>query len=240
MIKQIYTAEEFSALPENGIEAGKIRALYFAYGAGYPFCRFYRQGNCYFSCLDGAYVICGEPQDTEELSQFLAINGYTEIFCTEVTADRLSESLEAVSAEIFVMRFSGGISSVEPDYAPPLSDVYSIVSEGFDIDFEPWYLDMSHRVRHGVTRCAVLDGEAALVIQHHINGEALISQVACRKDSRGKGYASRLVVSAACSLAPSEVYVLCEEQLVPFYEKCGFSFLGKKYVLSHRAGRIGE
>ena len=240
MIKQIFTEEDFSALPEKGIEAGKIRALYNAYGAKYPFCRFYRQGDCYISCLDGAYVVCGEPEDTTELSQFLSVNGYIEIFCAEATADVLSGSLEAEKAEIFLMCFNSGSSAVQPDYAPSLSDVYSIVSEGFDIAFEPWYLDMSHRVRHGVTKCAVLDDRAALVIQHDINGEALISQVACRMDSRGKGYASQLVVSAACSLASSEVYVLCEEQLVPFYEKCGFSFLIKKYVLSRRAGSAIE
>ena len=232
MKKQIYNAEEFSALPEKGIEAGKIRALYNAYGTKYPFCRFYRQGNCYISCLDGAFVVCGEPQDAAELSQFLTVNGYTEIFCAEVTADRLSESLEAVSAEIFLMCFSGGVIMAEPDFTPSLIDVYSIVSEGFDIPFEPWYLDMSHRVRHGVTRCAVLDDKTALVIQHDINGEALISQVACRKDSRGKGYALQLVTSVAASLAPSDVYVLCEDSLVSFYKKCGFEPVSVYCVLS--------
>ncbi len=232
MIKQIFTAEEFSALPEKGIEAGKIHALYNAYGTQYQFCRFYRQGDHYISALDGSFVLCGECTDYRELSEFLNMNGFAEVFCSEVTANALSAALKCDVSYINLMRFAGGAIETVFNDEPSLSEVYSIISEGFDIPFEPWYLDMSHRVRHGVTRCAVLADKASLVIQHDINGEALISQVACRKESRGKGYASQLVISVAASLAPSEVYVLCDDRLIPFYEKCGFKPVSVYCVLS--------
>lgn len=232
MIKQIFQQQEFSQLPEKGLEAQKIRALYLAYGAEYQFCRFYRQGGSYISALDGSFVICeGANADYDELADFFKMQGFAEIFCSAMAGKALSDKLGCSYSTVNLMKFRGGSPYAEFDDAPTLSDVYEIISDGFDIEFEPWYLDMSHRVRHGISKCCVLDGKAALVIQHDINGEALLSQVATCKDHRGEGLAKMLVTSVAANLAPNEVYVVCEDALVGFYEKCGFGFLGKKRVL---------
>lgn len=233
MIERILNADNFVCQAARGIEAGKINALYQAYGTKYDFCRFYRQGNCILSSLDGSFVICDDDSaDIEELADFLRMNGFAEIFCSESLGKALAEQLYADSSSVNVMRFdSSATNSSDFNAAPSLSDVYSIISEGFDIEFEPWYLDMSHRVRHGVSCCCVLDDKAALVIQHDINGEALISQVACRKACRGQGAASCLVKAVSASLAPSEVYVICEDSLIPFYEHCGFAFIGKNIII---------
>lgn len=232
MIQQLFEHSDLSALPEKGIEAQKIRALYNAYGAKYDFCRFYRQGNSYISVLDGSFVLSADDiADLEELAEFLQMQGFADIFCSKVVGKALSDRLGRGFDVVNLMKFSGGSVSAEFDSAPQLSEVYKIISEGFDIEFEPWYLDMSHRVRHGISKCCVLNGKAALVVQHDICGEALISQVASLKAHRGEGLAKKLVTSVAASLAPSEVYVLCEDALVGFYEKCGFAAFEKKCVL---------
>ncbi len=236
MIQRITSRDEFSQLPDKGIEAGKIRALLAAYGSDYDFCRFFRQGSTYVSALDGAYVISASGDaDVDELAQFFCMSGFAEIFCSATIGMSLAEKLSADHALINSMSFTGSVlPSAEYNSAPSLSDVYSVISEGFDIPFEPWYLDISHRVRHGVSVCCTLDEKAALVIQHNINGEALISQVACRKAYRGQGIAAGLVASVAAALAPSEVFVLCEDELIPFYEKCGFILAGNYSVISRR------
>lgn len=232
MIQQIFEPCELSALPEKGIEAQKIRALYNAYGAKYDFCRFYRQGNSYISVLDGSFVLClDSAADLEELAEFLQMQGFSDIFYSEAVGKALSDRLGRGFDIVNLMKFSGGSVSVEFDNEPSLSDVYKIISEGFDIAFEPWYLDMSHRVRHGISKCCVLDSKAALVIQHDINGEALLSQVATLKAHWGEGLAKKLVTSVAASLSPSVVYVVCEDALVGFYERCGFEAIEKKCLL---------
>ncbi len=232
MIKQIFEREDFSALPEKGLEAQKIRALHSAYGAKYDFCRFYRQGNSYISVLDGSFVICADSiADFDELADFLQMQGFSDIFCNEAVGKALSDRLGRGFDVVNLMKFSGGSVCAEFKVEPSLSDVYKIISDGFDIAFEPWYLDMSHRVRHGISKCCVLDSKAALVIQHDINGEALLSQVATLKAHRGEGLAKKLVTSVAASLAPSEVYIVCEDALVGFYEKCGFEAFEKKCVI---------
>ena len=234
MIKRITDPNELQTLPAHGIEAGKIRALFNAYGTEYDFCRFYRQENTFISALDGSFVVCAsENVDISELAQFFGMNGFAEIFCTVEIGTALSKMLAVSSSEVNLMHFEGSTTQRNDiNTTPLLSDVYSIVSEGFDIPFEPWYLDMSHRVRHGISVCCTLENKAALVIQHNINGEALISQVACGKVHRGQGIASRLVISVAAALAPSDVFVLCEAVLIPFYEKCGFRSAGKRTVIT--------
>ena len=232
MITQISDLREFDLMPQKGIEAQKIRALYLAYGTDYDFCRFYRQGSSYLSLLDGAAVLYADDSaDITEIAQFLMVSGCREVFCSTNAAAALAPLMNTSCTYVNLMRFCGQPYNAPLDTEPSLSDVYDIVREGFDIDFEPWYLDMSHRVRHGISQCRVLEEKAALVIQHDINGEALISQVATLKDHRGNGLASRLVRAAAHSLHPSEVYIICEDELVGFYRKCGFEESGKKCLI---------
>ncbi len=234
MINQIFSAEEITALPEKGIAAQKIRALYNAYDTSYDFCRFYRQGSSFISALDSSFVLCSSVDvDIDEISDFFRMSGFSDIFCTELVGTALAKELGASLGIINLLRYSNAEEISENiNLSPTLQDVYSIIKDGFDIEFEPWYLDMSHRTRHGVTRCCTLDNKAALVIQHDINSEALISQVACRTSNRGGGAASRLVKATAAMLAPSEVFVLCEDRLLPFYTKCGFLPVGKYAILS--------
>lgn len=233
MIKQIFGPDELAELPVKGLEAQKIRALFDAYGTKYDFCRFYRQGNGYISVLDGSVVVCEDVAcDYTELADFIRMQGFSDIFCSETAGKKLANALDGNCELVNLMKFSDGRSKCDFRTDMSLSDVFAIIREGFDIEFEPWYLDMSHRVRHGVTRCCTVDNKAALVIQHDINGEALLSQVASLKAHRGEGFAKKLVSSVAASLAPSEVFVVCKNSLTGFYEKCGFELLDKKCIIT--------
>lgn len=234
MIKCINFPEE-PALPEKGVEAQKIRALLRAYGTQYDFCRFYTSCHITLCDLNGGFVICENGEcDVEELAEFLSFNGFSDIFCSNDLGGRLKELLSCGSQTVNLMRFREKIpNSTETDVnkTPPLEDVYKILSTAFEIDFEPWYVDMSHRIRHGVSGARVLD-RSALIIQHNINGEALLSQIATTPERRGQGVASKLILSTCVELATSEIYIICEDKLLPFYEKIGFEKIAEKYVLT--------
>lgn len=241
MIARITAPEELERLPERGIEPQKIRALYKAYGAGYDFCRFFRQ-NCdtFLAALDGDFILSDGEADYGELAGFLSACGFGEIFCSEKSAKELSRHISADCHEIFLMRYSGGASASENiDRQPRLDEVYEILKTAFDIQYEPWYLDMSHRIRHGVSRCMILEG-STLTVQHDLNGEALLSQVAALPQGRGKGVTKRLIRVACSELAPSEVFVLCVKELTDFYRKCGFEVCGKKCLLKRSKAYSGR
>lgn len=236
MITRITSPKEFARLPEKGTEAQKIRALYKAYGAGYDFCRFYRQdGGTFAAILDGDIVLCGDEADYRELAGFISVCGFGSIFCSEKAAAGLAELIGAVCHRICLMRYAGGTAVENIDRQPCLDRVYEILKTAFDIQYEPWYLDMSHRIRHGVSRCAVL-GDSALTVQHDINGEALLSQIAAMPRGRGMGTTKRLIRAVCGELSPSEVFVLCERELAEFYRRCGFEAAGEKCLL-RRASR---
>ncbi len=232
MITRISALEDFLRLPVRGVEAQKIRALYKAYGAEYDFCRFYRQnGDTFIAVLDGDFVLCSGEADYRELAGFISVCGFVSIFCSEKAAAELTCILDAVSHKICLMRYAGGAAAIENiDRQPRLDKVYEILKTAFNIQYEPWYLDMSHRIRHEVSRCVILE-DSALTVQHDINGEALLSQIAALPCSRGKGTTKRLIRAVCSELAPSEVSVLCERELTEFYRKCGFEIAEEKCLL---------
>lgn len=104
MTERIYTAEQLSELPARGVEALKIQALFNAYGGSYEFCRFFRQGSTYLACLDGSFVICEDPGcDWEELAGFLAMNGFSDLFCSEAAGDMLRGKIPAEFSRVCLM-----------------------------------------------------------------------------------------------------------------------------------------
>ena len=230
MIQRIYEREQLQGLP-CGVESGKLLALFEAYGGGYEFCRFFRQfgsGEAFLAALDGSFVIAAaDNADFVELAQFLSVHGFTELFCSENAGEGLKPFLCTDFQRVRLMEYSGTKQgTLPPDISP--SEAWKIIGSRFEIPFEPWYLDISHRVRHGVSHC-FSDGKAALVLQHDINGEILLSQVSVLRQFEGMGYAGGLVRAVSAAL-PGRVQVICEDRLVEFYKKCGFCPVAVKCV----------
>lgn len=230
MIKCAKCPEEISFLSETGVEAQKIRSLLMAYGTKYDFCRFYTAKNLVIAQLIADFVVCelGEI-DVEELAEFLGFSCFSDIFCSEKIGPELEKELKVRREDVNLMRFAGVPEESDIEIISPY-EAYKIIKTGFNFEPEPWYLDMSHRVRHGVSQLYGLDG-AALAIQYNYNGEALISQVATLPENRGKGCAKRLISAVCAQLSESEIFVLCEDELLGFYEKIGFVPVGKKCCL---------
>ena len=234
MIRRVFSPDELARLPQKGVEAQKIRALLLAYGTKYDFCRFYVSEDVILCETDGSFVVCGigEPGALSELADFFGFNGFSEIFCSDIIGDVLLSQLDCGCQRVCLMRFCGvPVRCTEVDTEPSLDEVFRILSASFDIDYEHWYVDMSHRIRHNVAKARLL-GSSALIVQHDINGEALLSQIATLPSERGRGNASRLISSVCAELSPSDVYVICEDILLPFYGKLGFEKTSCKFIFS--------
>ncbi len=231
MIRRILAGEALE-LPKNGVEAQKIRALWMAYSSRYDFCRFYTSENAVICVQDGDAVLCvtGESCDFDELAEFFTFCGVGEIFCSEDTGKRLGKLIGYKAQPVNVMRFAGEPVSAEMEASPPLQEVFGVIQQAFllpDAAYEPWYLDMSHKIRHGVSKAYRLDGSVAIV-QYHQNGEALLSQVATLPAERGKGNAAKLIKAVCAEYVGSAVKIICTDELIPFYRKIGFVEESKK------------
>lgn len=233
MIKRAFFPDELAALPKSGIEAQKIRALLLAYGTKYDFCRFFFSENIILCEMDGCLVISelSEDFDVRELADFVSFCGFSEIFCSERLGERLAKNIRCNVEKINLMCFHGErVFNGELEKSPPLDKLFKIIKSSFDIDYGPWYTDMSHRIRHGVAKARTLDG-SALIVQHDLNGEALLSQIATLPECRRQGNAARLIRVVCGELSESSVYILCTDTLRPFYEKVGFVYSSTKMIL---------
>lgn len=233
MIRRVLLPDEMARLPQKGVEAQKIRALLLAYGTKYDLCRFYVSEDVILCETDGSFVACeiGEPDDLSELADFFKFNGFSEIFCSDTLGGRLSSYLKCGFQKVNLMRFCGvPVKCAELETEPPLDEVFGILSASFDIDYEHWYVDMSHRIRHNVAKARIL-GSSALIIQHDLNGEALLSQIATLSSERGRGNASRLISAVCAELCNSDVFVICDDELLPFYRKIGFEKTADKFIV---------
>ncbi len=232
MIRRILAGEALE-LPKNGVEAQKIRALWMAYSSRYDFCRFYTSENTVICIQDGDAVLCvtGEENcDFDELAEFFIFCGVRKIFCSEDAGNRLGKLIGCKLQLVNLMRFAGEPVSVEIEASPPLQEVFGVIQQAFllpDAAYEPWYLDMSHKIRHGVSKAYRLGGSVAIV-QYHQNGEVLLSQVATLPAERGKGNAAKLIKAVCAEYVGSDVRIICSDELIPFYRKIGFVEESKK------------
>lgn len=219
-------------MPDSGILAQKIRALLLSYDMKYEFCRFYCSNDLIISEMSGSFVVSeiGCYPDFDELSDFFALCGFSEIFCSEDAGKHLSKRLKCKSEIVNLMRYTGCGIPYETEHNPALSEIYEILKSAFDIDFETWYVDMSHRIRHGISAARRIEN-SVLVVQHNLNGEALLSQIATAPRFRNKGNAARLISAVCAELSPSTVFILCRDDLIEFYTKIGFSKEGRYFQL---------
>lgn len=208
----------------------KLSVVARAYGFQRDFARFWVGGGAAYGLLDGELSVAGEPRDLTEAREFLDMLGPGSIFCEK----RLAGGLRlAVSAEGAVMMKAVPLGEAVGFPTPGLKEVCGLlVHAGMAVDFEPFYLDMSHRIRHGAALALgeYRDGEltGCAVVSAVTEKAAVLSALAVREDCRGKGIGSRLVRDAESALPGRELYVFRESgKNREFYEKLGFAETGR-------------
>lgn len=222
MITRITEKEELEkalSLYSPDVFTGKIKALCEAYGFSYPFLKFFRSEKAVIAFYYASAVICGEAD--EETAEFCRSSGITDLLISH------GGSPDSV---LYVMEYKGGGKSAVLKSDTPYEKVYDILKDGFQIDFDSWYTDTCHNVRHGISEIYTLEDIATAAKMFSIDGIALISLVAVKKEHRQKNYGRRIIEAAAERLSPeNRVFVICEKELVPFYKKCGFEKTAECY-----------
>lgn len=216
--------------------ACRILSQLLAYGTGERFLEHWVQleddkPTAVISRIDGNMTVFCEKAN-EELTEFINAIGFNTILADKHVLPQYWSG-EAVmrfacKAEIKVIEGNG----TEIEQNPTIREVYSVLERcreaGFEVPaFDSFYPDMSHRVRHNLSRILAVrvDGQAVACCMTSAETDscAIISGVATLPKMRGKGYAGRLVAEIIKSLGNREVFVFCREELVGFYNKLGFN-----------------
>lgn len=205
-----------------------------AYGTGERFLEHWVQleddkPRAAISRMDGNMTIFCEASNNE-LLEFIQAVGYSSIL-----ADR--KIFPQYWNGEFLMKFVGKPEtkiSDNIDFNPSIREIYPILEscrgEGFEVPaFESFYPDMSHRIRHNLSRLLALrlDGQdvACCLTSAETECCALISGVACLPEFRHRGYASTLVAEMIKALGNREVFIFCIKELISFYSKLGFRLI---------------
>lgn len=223
---------------EHTVYTEKIRSLADAYGFGYDFCRFWAQdGGAVIGSYYGEATVaaCGRigKARSAELAAFIGCGQ----FVRALMPYSLYEKTGGVpgAEKLLLMKAGNGIKKTDDidkvltGTEVSIGEIYEIAKSGFDIDFNKWYTDTSHMLRHGSARLYALDGASCAVRMFASGGISYLSYICTVPGERGKGLAGRLIAHICAQEAGSgnEVFLFCAEELEGFYRKCGFEPAGE-------------
>ncbi len=208
----------------------KIAGVALAYGFDKGFSCFWvdKKSDTVFCQVDGLMIISGTVLHTEETKEFLRAVGPKAVLCAVRNAEALSLPVSD-SGDVLKKQLKPG-EEVLPDFsAVNIREIFGLLEEvGMVEEFEPFYLDLSHKLRH----------QAALALTEYsgsaLSGCALVSSIsreaailsalavapACRRQRIG----SRLVQRTERCLPGKTLYVFREkEKNREFYKELGYS-----------------
>ena len=179
----------------------------------------------------------GVSEETaEELSLFLRVCGFRSALCPTEIGVRLAdagwkteENVLLKFACAFIPEGEELVPFEDITVNPALDQVFPIIKDGFpDVEYDGWYTDMSHKVRHGIAEIYLYNG-ATVTAAADMNGAVYLTLLASAKEARGSGAAKNMLraIGAQFEKQGKEACILCREELVPFYNKAGFEVSAK-------------
>lgn len=213
----------------------RIASAAAAYGLNEPFEQFWIQdGGTVLAKIDDIALLAEKDgMNAEEILAFLCTLDLRHLSCTEETANHLGLTA-SVRGEIMVLHAKNQKKEAYADvrYNPSPREIYSVLeqseSETFHApEFEPFYMDLSYRTRHGAALSAgVYQGErlvSCAVCTSMTERAALISSVACVPGLRRHGYGRTAVAALVGKLNRENIYIFrAEGENREFYRSLGF------------------
>ncbi|MBQ9516741.1 MAG: GNAT family N-acetyltransferase [Eubacterium sp.] len=234
MIEKIQNETEFDCWQQRDIFTVRILSLLKSYGCKYQFATYFKQVvddkvTAIMSKLDGDFTLSlTDDADQEELVHFFCVTGYTSITCSDgfLLGSRYEEGVVMHSDA----KMDYSLVGITLDEYPKLMDLFNFVDYNSQ-DFKSWYVDISHRVRHGTAKAYTLCIDdtiiASGILSAIIDGHAILTAVRCESEFRGMGYGSALV-SAICNDVAGRVHLMRDEGMhEDFYKRLGFTDDGK-------------
>lgn len=235
MIEKVNDIKQLENFIKNDIYYVRIMSLIKAYGCDYDFACFYRQSDekknitAIMSKLDNDWTLCFDDKaDFDELKEFFCVIGYSSILSDSFFefSDSFDEGMVMSSAK----KVELPLQYAEIDRFPKLMELFNFVD--YDTaDFESWYVDISHRIRHSCANAYTLNVNDEIIssgiFSSIYNDAAILTAVRTSPEFRHMGYGS-LLVSEMLSDIKGMVYLMREMNLnEQFYIKLGFNNTGR-------------
>lgn len=226
-------------------QAVRLKSILSAYGTGYDFFRFYLQkesGALLCKIGEDGILYPGDGRFQKELADFIRLNGIRQLS----VAGKQGQKLAACLPDADIRR--GTVLVRLPVKEPPvpfvMADCMGLYQRGYRIlcaafpslseaDFDAWYCDLSHRVRHRTAGMFLLEDTACAVFLQ--DGEDLfLDKLAVLPQKQGEGIGSKLLRAVAGQFTGCRMAVYSENSFTDrFYLKNGFQRIGEwqEYLL---------
>ena len=194
--------------------------------------------TAYLSKMEGVITLFAhENADFDELYMFVKMIGASCVMCHASCAEQLHITPARTGN---IMKWDAQLSEyINRTVCPDLHQVYSVLqachSKAFQVpEFEPFYLDMSHRIRHKGATAVGYKTEDKLIACAMTVAEteyaAIIGAVAVLPEYQRQGIGTSVVKSllhGCMEKHQKHIYVYCNsEQNVQFYRTMGFTYSG--------------
>lgn len=237
--------QEFFALCEGTAFGCKLEAVARAYGFARPFARFWVGGGAAYCLLDGALSLAGMPEDPGEAWAFARAVDAEVLFTPAAFPGDVCAELTA-SGQVLAKSLPESEAAPLPE-PPRLQDIHRLLhGAGMVGEFEPFYLDLSHRIRHGAALALgeYRDGKLAGcgVVSAVTERAALLSALAVDEGYRRQGIGSALVRRIETLLPGRTLYLMREDNKnQTFYAGLGFCEVGRwaqwAFILAQYSGK---
>lgn len=202
----------------------KLAAAAVAYGFDRPFARFWVDEGAAYCQLDSALAVAGFPGEPEEAAAFVSMLGPKEIFGP---ADFLAALGLTVKTSGPVLGKT--VSGAEPEISETadIQEIYGLLRQlRMAGDWESFYLDLSHRLRHGTALAAACHAGGQLAgcgVALVTKEAALLSALAVREEFRRQGIGSQVVARLEAQIPQKKLYLFRETgKNQAFYRNLGF------------------
>lgn len=199
-----------------------------AYGWDRPFLRVWSDDSAVYALQDSSLTICGRPADGQEAAAFARMVGASTV--TGRTEDLAGWMPFSRQGGVILYHPAASAPGNASDAKPPVPLLYHILqAAGLSVpDFEAFYLDLNHRLRHRAAD-AVLWGEKACAILGALTREeAVLTAVAVVPGARREGLGSRCVTELLARHPGVSFWALRGSgENRAFYRQLGFIEVGR-------------
>ena len=241
----------FSACSHPAVTDGavRIRSWHAAYGTQTRFLSSFTDGRgTFLSVMDGFAVLAdltGEATDgaavDEEWAAFIAMHpDIRRVRCAHAAGERLAAALQAPVTAGEVQRCdacppSGRTDGLVPVRTVRAEGVYRLLCDAFPDGalppFDAFYVDLSHRLRHGLCRIAAVEDPpgtplACAMTVAEAPDAVVIGAVATAPQRRRRGYASACIRALLAEDARPALIAPNDDAAARLYRSLGFSPCG--------------
>lgn len=239
---------DFSACARPAATDGavRIRSWYAAYGAQTRFLSSFTDGRgTFLSVMDGFSVLADLTGDAidgaavdDEWAAFIAMHpDIRRVRCARAAGERLAATLQAPVTAGDVLRCAVCPPAGQTDGPVPVRTVraegiYRLLCDAFPDGalppFDAFYVDLSHRLRHGLCRIAAIEDPpgtpvACAMTVAEAPDAVVIGAVATAPQHRRRGYASACIRALLAEDARPALIAPADDAAARLYRSLGFS-----------------